>query len=88
MPQAIADRVDGHAVPALVDGQLVDMAHQPGADIGHGVIGLDLLDENVAHLVVGAVVLDLVDQLIFHGGTSWQRLSGSLFRGSRADASQ
>ena len=85
MPQAVADRVDGHAVPAFVDGQLVDMAHQSGADIGHRVVGLDLLDEDVAHLVVGAVVLDLVDQLVFHrvppDGDCWVAYEGRKTKG-------
>ena len=60
--------MDGHAVAPLLHGQLVDTALQPGADKGDGVVRLNLLDKDVAHLVVGAGIFDLMYQLVFHGG--------------------
>ena len=67
MPQAVADGINGDAAGAFVHGQLVNAALQPLPDEGNGVVGFDFLNENIPHLVVGTVVLDLVDQFVFHG---------------------
>ena len=66
MVQPVADRINGDAVGAAADGQLVDAPLQPRPDEGDGIIRLHLFDEDVAHLVVGTVVLDLVDEFVFH----------------------
>ena len=65
MPQPVADGENGHTARPFVHGQLVNAALQTLPHKGNGIIRLDFLDENVPHLVVGAVVLDLVDQLVF-----------------------
>ena len=71
MLQPVADRKNGHTVRSVLDRQFVDLSMKPCPDKGSGIVGRDLFDENVPHLVVGTLIFDLVYQLIFHGGASY-----------------
>ena len=42
------------------------LADQKGAEIGLRVVRFDRADEHIAHLIAGALVEDLADQLVSH----------------------
>ena len=64
------------AVTFSIHGEGGIVGFQDGADIAFGVIGFDLIEENVPHLVVHAQVLDFPNHFVFsHRGTSQAFLS-------------
>ena len=66
MVQAVTNRTNCDPARVLPDGQLVDAPLQPLTDKGNRIVGLDFLNKNIPHLIVGTVILDLVYQFVFH----------------------
>ena len=59
--------MDGDAaVGMILPAQVLNVAFYGGTDVADGIVGLDFFKKDVPHLIVGAEILDLTYQFVFH----------------------